>query len=520
MLVDYNLQPSEIDSEEAHRLAILHQLNYDASKQIYFNVIRRNIDARGRNVVFVLRAEVSEEIQPPVVQHSFRYQDVSDKPEVHIIGAGPCGYFAALQLIELGLKPIVIDRGKDVRQRRKDLKDIQQYGKVNPDSNYCYGEGGAGTYSDGKLYTRSKKRGDVSKVLKIFSDHGAEKDINIDVHPHIGSNKLPGIVSNLRNTIVKYGGEVHFNTRIENIIIEDNEVVGFESEHKMYTSRKLILATGHSARSIYENLNAKSVLLECKPFAIGVRIEHPQSIIDEIQYKQKIRNSNLPPSSYSMACQVGGKGVFSFCMCPGGLIIPAATSPGEIVVNGMSLSRRDSAFANSGMVTSVDDKDFQSYSKFGPLRGMMFQADIEKQMFELGDGSQKAPAQRLMDFLKMIPSADLPSTSYIPGIFPTQLNKHLNKSIEERLRKGLEHFCQKMPLYYHTDAIIVATESRTSAPVKIPRNVDTLMHPNIKGLFPAGEGAGYAGGILSAAMDGQLVAKAVYKLILEHRKLM
>ncbi len=518
MLVDYSLNPSEIDSDAAHSIAILDQLNFDHSRKIFYKIVRRNIDARTKNVVYILRAEVSEEHPVEIDQHTYAYQDVANKPEVYIIGAGPCGYFAALQLIELGLKPIIIERGKDVRARRKDLRDIQQFGKVNPDSNYCYGEGGAGTYSDGKLYTRSNKRGDVRKVLKIFINHGADEDILVDVHPHIGSNKLPSIVNELRSTIEKFGGEVHFNTTVVNLIIENNVITGFETSDRKFKSKHVILATGHSARAIYENLHSKKILLACKPFAIGVRIEHPQSIIDEIQYKQKKRNPKLPPSSYSLSCQVGENGVFSFCMCPGGLIIPSSTSPGEIVVNGMSLSRRDSAFANSGMVTSVDDKDFKLYEKYGPLRGMMYQHEVEKRMFDLGDGTQKAPAQRLIDFIRMKPSSDLPSTSYIPGIFPIQLNKHLSKSMESRLRTGLEFFCKKIPLYLHKDAILVATESRTSAPVKIPRDTQTLMHPDIRGLYPAGEGAGYAGGILSAAMDGQNVAMAVYQEIKNRRK--
>ncbi len=510
MLVNYSLIPSDLHSEEAHRKAILRQLDSDDSRKIYFKIIRRNIDARGKNVHYVLRAEVSD--TDPIRENriQFSYKNVSDKPEVHIIGAGPCGYFAALQLIELGLKPVIIERGKDVRLRRKDLRDIQQFGKVNPDSNYCFGEGGAGTYSDGKLYTRSNKRGDINKVLQLLIDHGADPDILVDVHPHIGSNKLPAIVNRIRKTIEDHGGEVHFNARLDNFIIEQNKIIGFVTNQKQYKSDRLILATGHSARSVYQNLHAHNVLMECKPFALGVRIEHPQSIIDEIQYKQKKRNPNLPPSSYSISCQVDGKGVFSFCMCPGGLIIPAATSPGEIVVNGMSLSRRDSAFANSGMVTSVDDQDFKPYEKFGVLRGMMFQHEVEKRMFDLGDGSQKAPAQRLTDFLKGKPSFDLPATSYIPGLFPVLLNKQLSKPVESRLREGLRHFVGKMPLYLHKDSVIVATESRTSAPVKIPRHAETCMHPQISGLYPAGEGAGYAGGILSAAMDGQNVANAVY----------
>ncbi len=513
MLVDYQLQPSELHSEKAHRSAILKKAGLDPDGPVYFKVIRRNLDARNRNVVYVLRAEVA--IVPFQYENkkSTILQDVSDKPEVHIVGAGPCGYFAALELIELGFKPIIIERGKDVRTRRKDLRNIQQFGIVNPDSNYCFGEGGAGTYSDGKLYTRSKKRGDVLKVLQILIEHGAHPDISIDVHPHIGSNKLPGIVNALRDTIEKSGGEVHFNNRVQHFIIENNKITGLETTNRLYKTNCVILASGHSARAVYQDLHSSKIALECKPFAIGVRIEHPQSVIDEIQYKQNPRNQTLPPSSYAISCQIADKGVFSFCMCPGGLIIPSATSAGEIVVNGMSLSKRDSPFANSGMVTAVDDQDFKAFESFGPLRGMMFQQEIEQRMFDLGDGSQKAPAQRLNDFLKNKPSMDLPTTSYIPGIFPAHLNTHLTLTLENRLREGLSHFCKKMPLYLHKDAIIVATESRTSAPVRVPRDKDTLMHPQVEGLFPAGEGAGYAGGILSAAMDGQNVARAASKLV-------
>ncbi len=515
MLVDYKLSPSEIHSEQAHRNSIIKQAGLDPSKPFFYKVIRRNIDARSRNVVYVLRAEVSSDKPVEVIQKSISYCDVRDKPEVYIIGAGPCGYFAALQLMELGLKPIIIERGKDVRTRRKDLRDIQQFGNVNPDSNYCFGEGGAGTYSDGKLYTRSNKRGDVMKVLQILIDHGASPDISIDVHPHIGSNRLPGIVNAIRTTIEKYGGEIHFNTRVEHIIIENDKLLGFETSDKTYHTNQIILATGHSARSIYRDLYRSKVLLECKPFAIGVRIEHPQSVIDEIQYKQNPRMHDLPPAAYAISCQIDNKGVFSFCMCPGGLIIPSATAPGEIVVNGMSLSRRDSQYANSGLVTAVDDQDFKRFNDHGVLRGMMFQQEIEKKMFDLGDGSQKAPAQRLIDFMKNRLSTDLPSTSYIPGIYPVQLNTQFSKSMEQRLKNGLLYFCNKMPLYLHKDAIIVATESRTSAPVRIPRNHSSYMHLQVEGLFPAGEGAGYAGGILSAAMDGQNVATGVYKYMLQ-----
>ncbi|MBK9720903.1 MAG: FAD-dependent oxidoreductase [Saprospiraceae bacterium] len=516
--IDYRLLPSEIHADSAHQAAIRDQLNLDHSTPVYYKIIRRNIDARSKCIYYVFRAVIYNDQTVDTAEVSIPFQNVADRPPVHIIGAGPCGYFAALQLLELGLKPIILERGKDVRSRRVDLREIQQFGNVNPDSNYCFGEGGAGTYSDGKLYTRSDKRGNIQKVLKLFISHGADPDIQIDVHPHIGSNKLPTIVQNIRKTIEHFGGEIHFNTRVEDFIFENNEIKFIETNQSTIAVEHVILATGHSARSIYECLYRKNVSIETKSFAIGVRIEHPQSIIDEIQYKQKNRDVNLPPASYSVACQIHDKGVFSFCMCPGGLIIPAATAPGEIVVNGMSLSRRDSPFANSGIVTSVEPLDFKQYEKFGPLQGMMFQREIEQRMFSLGNGSQQAPAQRLSDFLKSRASADLPETSYIPGIFPVDFNKHLHGTISKRIMEGLKHFCNRMPLYNHADAIIVATESRTSAPVKIPRDEITCMHPTIRGFFPAGEGAGYAGGILSAAMDGQRVAKAVYEFIGKKQK--
>jgi uncharacterized FAD-dependent dehydrogenase len=509
MLVDYTLTPDEIQSDQAHRRAIQLKLQLDTDHIFYYRIVKRNIDARNRNIVYVLRAEV--ELDVPLVDpvYNFNYQDVSDKPEVHIIGAGPCGYFAALQLIESGLKPVIIERGKDVKSRRKDLRDIQQNIQVNPDSNYCFGEGGAGTYSDGKLYTRSDKRGNVQKILRVLIDHGAHEDILVDVHPHIGSNKLPGIVNNIRMTIEKFGGEVHFNTRVNNFIINQQGIQGIDTSTGIYNTSRLIMAAGHSARSLYEDLNRQQILIESKPYAIGVRIEHPQSVIDEIQYKQHQRHPQLPPSSYSLACQIHHKGVFSFCMCPGGLIIPAATSPGEIVVNGMSLSRRDSPFANSGIVTSVDDIDFKNYIQHGNLRGMYFQQEVEQRMFQLGDGTQKAPAQRLQDFFANVKGQDVPDSSYIPGLFAVNLFKELPAAIAQRLKEGLQIFCEKMPGYLHKDAVIVGTESRTSAPVRIPRDPVSCMHPQLSGFFPAGEGAGYAGGILSAAMDGQNVARAV-----------
>jgi uncharacterized FAD-dependent dehydrogenase len=408
------------------------------------------------------------------------------------------------------LKPLVLERGKDVRERRKDLRAIQQFGEVNPHSNYCFGEGGAGTYSDGKLYTRSKKRGSIIKSLKTLVDHGAKEDILIDAHPHIGSNKLPGIISNIRQTIETHGGEVHFNACVKDIIITGDrcEAVILEDGTQL-TADSFILATGHSARDIFELLDRKQVLIEAKPFAIGIRIEHPQSLIDEIQYRQNPREENLPASAYQLVCQVEQDGVFSFCMCPGGLIVPAATAPGEIVVNGMSLSKRDSPFANAGIVTSVSVEELRTMGYDGPLGIMRFQKEVEQKLFDAGDGSQKAPAQNLIDFCNGNMMLPLNDSSYIPGLFKAPLHELLPEFIYKRIRDGLLKFALKMDGFYTDQANVVAIESRTSSPVRIPRDRETCQHPEIKNLYPCGEGAGYAGGILSAAMDGQRVVKAI-----------
>lgn len=512
-LVDYRLLPETSDSEDAHRKAIAEQLSRTEGSGFHYKIVKRNIDARARNVYFVFRAEVYHDSIPNTIPVEFNYKNVSDAKPVHIIGAGPCGYFAALKLIELGLKPILIERGKDVRDRRRDLKGIQQDGIVNPDSNYCFGEGGAGTYSDGKLYTRSDKRGSIQSVLNTLVAHGADPEIVIDVHPHIGSNRLPEIVANIRNTILKYGGEIYFNTRLEDFEIENSLLKKIVTNKDSYSCTDVILSTGHSARDIFMLLQNKNCTIDCKPFALGVRIEHPQQVIDQIQYKQNPRHAKLPAASYSMSCQIQGNGVFSFCMCPGGLIVPAATAPGELVMNGMSLSRRDSPFGNSGFVCSVDAVDFKKFEQKKALQGMYFQKEVEQKMFDLGDGSQKAPAQRIRDFIEKRKSSDLPDCSYIPGIHSASLDKELPHTISERLRNAFLYFGERMSQFLHPDAILVAPESRTSSPIKIPRDPQTLMHPEISGLFPAGEGAGYAGGILSAAMDGQRVAQAVYNKI-------
>ena len=475
------------------------------------HVLKRSIDARGSQPYFRLRVEVfsgeKHEGEPALLGN---LRDVSESPEVLIAGAGPAGYFAALELIELGLKPVIFDRGKDVRTRRLDLRAIQQFDTVNPNSNYCFGEGGAGTYSDGKLYTRSHKRGDIYKALKLLVEHGAHSDILIDAHPHIGSNKLPQIVANIRETILHFGGEVHFDSQVTDFIIDNQRIRGVVVNHSTErTGEAVILATGHSARDIYYLLHQKKVRIEAKPFALGVRVEHPQALIDQIQYRQSPRDEYLPASSYRLACQVGDRGVFSFCMCPGGLVVPAATAPGEIVVNGMSMSRRDSAYANSGTVVQVELSDLKDFEKNGVFSALTFQQSVEQAMFNFGDGSQKAPAQRMTDFISKKTSATLPGSSYIPGLAAAPVHELLPDFIYQRLRKGIQEFGQKMRGYFTEEANVIATESRTSAPVRIPRNKETCMHVEVAGLFPAGEGAGYAGGIISAAMDGQNVARGV-----------
>ncbi len=474
-------------------------------------VIRRSIDARGARPFYRLRVNIIiDEIAAPEPALLHRFQDVSDRSEVAIIGAGPAGYFAALELIELGLKPILFERGKAVRERRRDLRAIQQFGEVNPHSNYCFGEGGAGTYSDGKLYTRSHKRGNIAKTLQLLVEHGANPDILVDAHPHIGSNKLPKIVSNIRASIQQHGGQIHFNSLMTDFSVRDKKIRSIViNDSEEYDVQALILATGHSARDIFHLLHRHKIRIEQKPFALGVRIEHPQALIDQIQYNQSPREKDLPASSYRLACQVGDRGVYSFCMCPGGLVVPAATAPGELVVNGMSLSRRDSPYANSGTVTSIETADLKPYLQYGVFAGLKFQESVEKAVFRYGDGSQKAPAQRLTDFVNRQLSTDLSASSYIPGLYTAPLHEILPDFVYERLQKGIRQFGQKMKGYYTEEANVIATESRTSSPVRIPRDRETLMHDDALGLFPCGEGAGYAGGIISAAVDGQNVARAV-----------
>lgn len=513
--LELKMSPTEAQDETKVRDRAIQKCRLPTSTVEEVRLLRRSIDARGKRPAVRLRVAVyaGERYQPePAILDRFKMVD--DAPEVIIVGAGPAGYFAALELIELGFKPIIFDRGKDVQARRRDLRAIQQFGEVNPDSNYCFGEGGAGTYSDGKLYTRSHKRGNIEKAMRLLVEHGAKSDILIDAHPHIGSNKLPKIVSNIRSTIEHYGGQVHFESNVTDFVLEDGRIKGVTiNQSTVHTAKAVVLATGHSARDIYYLLHQKGIRLEAKPYALGVRIEHPQPLIDEIQYNQRHREDALPASSYRLACQVGGRGVFSFCMCPGGLVVPAATAPGELVVNGMSMSKRDSPYANSGTVVAVELEDLKPFQKHGIFAGLAFQQSVEQALFNHGDGSQQAPAQRLTDFANGNVSGSLNGSSYIPGLYSAPLHELLPGAIAGKLRKAVQVFGQKMKGYYSEEANVIGTESRTSAPVRIPRDRATYMHQEVEGLFPAGEGAGYAGGIISAAMDGQNVARAVKKYL-------
>jgi uncharacterized FAD-dependent dehydrogenase len=513
--IELSLRPDEAYEEERFRKAVLQQVGVkDEADSVMVRAVRRSIDARGRNVKVKVTAEVYvDETPPALLPDQITYNHVKEDPNLVIVGAGPAGLFAALRAIELGCKPIVLERGKDVKSRRRDLAAINKEHRVNPESNYCFGEGGAGTYSDGKLYTRSKKRGDIKRILEIFAAHGASEEILVEAHPHIGTNKLPLIVSRLRETILQSGGEIHFNTKVVDFILEDGEMKGVQSHEGIhYRGLGVILATGHSARDIFHLLNKRGIHLEAKSFALGVRIEHSQNLIDRIQYNcSPDRGPYLPASSYALVhqAQFEGKkrGVFSFCMCPGGFVVPSATSPGEIVVNGMSPSRRDGKFANSGMVVAVELEDLDGYKEYGPLAAMQFQADIESRAWRAGGESQVAPAQRMMDFVNQRQSSSLLPTSYQPGLKSVDMDTVLPPFISERLRHALIAFGKKMPGYLTNHAQIIGVESRTSSPVRIPRVKETLEHPFTKRLYPCGEGAGYAGGIVSAAMDGERCAE-------------
>ena len=472
------------------------------------NILKKSIDARQKHVKINLKIDVYINEEHLEKVEKTKYKKVSKSKEVIIIGAGPAGLFAALKLIEEGIKPIIIERGKQVRNRRRDLAKITKEHIVNEDSNYCFGEGGAGTFSDGKLYTRSKKRGDVNRILDILVEHGATKQIRIDAHPHIGTNKLPKIIENIRETIINYGGEIHFNSRVSDITIIGNKVSAvILKDSTIINCKKIILATGHSARDIFYMLNEKGITIEAKSFALGVRVEHTQNLIDQIQYKCESRGEYLPPAPYSIARQINGRGVYSFCMCPGGIIAPCATSQNEVVTNGWSPSKRDFPTSNSGIVVGLNLEDFKEYKKHGPLAGLEFQKKIENNAWKMGGETQKVPAQRLVDFVNGKMSKDVPETSYLAGVESSNLKELLPDFILKNIQKGFLEFGKHMKGFFTNDAVVHAPESRTSSPVRIPRNPLTLEHVNIKGLYPCGEGAGYAGGIISAAIDGQKCAQ-------------
>jgi uncharacterized FAD-dependent dehydrogenase len=509
------LLPSEAASESAIKEYIARAEAVKISAVSGFYVLKHSIDARGKQVWINL--SLLAFINEPFRQRellSFHFPDVKNAAKkIIIIGAGPAGLFAALQLIEKGIKPILLERGKDVRARRRDLALLNKEGEVNPESNYCFGEGGAGTYSDGKLYTRSSKRGDINRILNLFVHFGADEKILYESHPHIGTNKLPQIITAMRKKIIECGGDFLFEKKVVDFIIQNEKITGVRTaDGSLFEGDAFILATGHSARDIFELLYRKKILIEAKPFALGVRVEHPQSLIDSAQYHCAVRGEFLPPAAYSWVQQIDGKGVFSFCMCPGGIIAPAATSPGELVVNGWSPSKRNNPYANSGIVVSVDAEDFAAFHKYGPLAAMYFQQAVEKKAFEAGGGKFVAPAQRLLDFTEGRFSNSLPECSYLPGIRSSSLGEVLPGFIHQRLQQGFKEYAKKMKNYLTNEAVVVATESRTSSPIRIPRDPKTFQHPQLNNLYPCGEGAGYAGGIVSAAMDGERVAKNISEL--------
>jgi uncharacterized FAD-dependent dehydrogenase len=507
-------------NEETHRNVVAQQLGVPATQVVAVRIRKRSLDARSKNVKVRLQVEVyvnepapDEEILRPA------YRPVDGTRTVVVVGSGPAGLFAALRLIELGIRPIVLERGKDVQARRRDLAALNRQGVVNTESNYCFGEGGAGTYSDGKLYTRATKRGNVEDILKTLVAHGAPPEILVDAHPHIGSNKLPKVVQAMRHSIIEAGGEIRFASRVVDFLIEERQgqrrICGVATANgDEVRGEAVVLATGHSARDIFDICSTRSIRLEAKSFAMGVRIEHPQPLIDLIQYRQKARDMRLPAASYQLASTVQERGVFSFCMCPGGWIVPAATSPDEVVVNGMSLSRRDSPFANSGMVVAVEPQDLKPFGNDilnDVLAGVRYQKSLEVMACAAGGGGQQAPGQRVTDFLANRISSNLPACSYKPGLNPAPLHELLPAGLAGRLQKGLQVFGQSMRGYLNEEAVIVGVETRTSSPVRLPRDAGSLQHVEIHHLYPCGEGAGYAGGIVSAAMDGVRVAEAIAK---------
>jgi uncharacterized protein len=516
-LIQINLTPAAAADEASIRKIAASLSGMDIGSITDLRVIKRSVDARKKNIRVNLTVEVFTEKDEAISAiNPFIPIDVSLKQEVIIVGAGPAGLFAALRLIELGLRPVILERGRDVSTRKKDIALISREQLVNPDSNYCFGEGGAGTYSDGKLYTRSKKRGDNTRVLELLCLHGANKNILYEAHPHLGTDKLPGIISEIRKAITDAGGKFMLEKKVTDFLIEGDSIKGvLTSDNEKFTSAFVILATGHSARDIYEICRNRKVELEMKSFAVGVRVEHPQELIDKIQYHGSSRGEFLPASSYNLAKQVDGRGVYSFCMCPGGFIVPSATAQEEVVVNGMSPSGRNSQYANSGIVVEIRPEDLAKYSSAGVMAGIEFQKEIEREAWKNGGHTQKAPAQRLADFAAGENSSSLPKVSYFPGVTPSPLHSWLPKAIGRRLRDGFRLFGQVMNGYLTNEAAVLGVESRTSSPVRIPRDPETLHHIRITGLYPCGEGSGYAGGIVSSAVDGMRAAEAIAKKVLK-----
>lgn len=518
MIQEYQIRilPEQAANEEGIKRYLAKEKGLDVRTLNKVRVLKRSIDARQRTIFVNLkvRAYINEMPQDDQYVHT-EYPDVSSRPRVIVVGEGPGGLFASLRLIELGYRPVVLERGKDVRERKKDLSNITKTQKVDSESNYCFGEGGAGAYSDGKLYTRSKKRGSVDKILNVFCQHGANTNILADAHPHIGTDKLPRVIENMRNTIINCGGEVHFQTKMTRFILEGDHVIGVEAVNLVTGAEEnyrgpVILATGHSARDIYRYLASSKIEIEAKGIAVGVRLEHPSQLIDQIQYHNRNgRGKYLPAAEYSFVTQVDGRGVYSFCMCPGGFVIPAATGPEQLVVNGMSPSNRGTAWSNSGMVVETHPEDVvQSEEELkDPLSMMYFQERVEKLCWQQANMKQTAPAQRMADFVNNRLSYDLPKSSYAPGIISSPLHFWMPSFVSKRLQEGFKTFGKNAHGFLTNEATLIAMETRTSSPVRIVRDRDTLMHVRIQGLFPCGEGAGYAGGIVSAGVDGERCAE-------------
>ncbi len=517
--IELTLTPYQAFSEEHYKPAAARKAGVSPDDISWLRIIRKSIDARSRaiKVNLSLRVYINEPLPPPV-KSSFHYQGVHNKPEIIIIGAGPAGLAAALRIIELGARPVIIERGKPVEERSSDILLLEKNQGINPDSNYCFGEGGAGTYSDGKLYTRSKKRGDNSRILELFACHGAPESILYEAHPHIGSDKLPLVIKNIRETILSCGGSVYYNQRVTGFEVTGSQITKvITQDGKSYEARAVILATGHSARDMYELLQRSRIAMESKFFAMGVRVEHPQELIDSIQYHGQ-KTEYLPAASYNVVEQIDKRGVYSFCMCPGGQIVPSATAPEEVVVNGMSVSMRNSPYANSGLVVQIVEDDLKPFARYGALAGLALQQQLEQQCFRHAGSGQKSPAQRLTDFVNRKTTGSLPASSYLPGMIASDLSSWLPRFINDSLREGCRRIERKLKGYLTKDAVILGVESRTSSPVRIPRNEDTRQHIQIENLFPCGEGSGYAGGIVSSAIDGEASAEKCVEWLANERK--